>query len=223
VDEPVLPIAEGDLGPGARKSFLIWAESKASGCRNAAPLCQTLLIVANEAGDADLVVAARAGETEAFSLLVKRHWSRLVGLARSIAGEAEAEDLVQECLLTAWRKLSTLREPAAFLAWTQRSVARASVRRARWRALRLPLAAISEPRDPRPDAAGESWTVDVLLARLAPRQRAVMHLTVVEGMSDGEIGARLGIDAASVRSHRRRARERLGPLLREAGPRAGAR
>jgi RNA polymerase sigma-70 factor (ECF subfamily) len=179
--------------------------------------------VANEAGDAELVVAARAGESAAFAVLVERHWSRLVALARSIAGDAEAEDLVQDCLLTAWRGLSTLREPAAFLAWTQRSVARASVRRARWRALRLPLTAIAEPRDPRPEPPSESWTVDLLLARLAPRQRAVMHLTVVEGMSDGEIGERLGIDAASVRSHRRRARERLGPLLREAGPRAGAR
>ena len=179
--------------------------------------------MANEAGDAELVLAARGGESAAFSLLVERHWSRLVALERSIAGDAEAEDLVQDCLLTAWRRLADLREPVAFLAWTQRSVARASVRRARWRALRLPLAAIAEPRDPRPDAAGESWTVDVLLARLAPRQRAVMHLTVVEEMSDGEIGARLGIDAASVRSHRRRARERLGPLLQEAGPRAGAR
>lgn len=179
--------------------------------------------MANEAGDAELVLAARAGESAAFSLLVERHWSRLVALARSIAGDVEAEDLVQECLLTAWRRLGSLREPAAFLAWMQRSVARASVRRARWRALRLPLAAIAEPRDSRPDVARGSWTVDLLLARLAPRQRAVMHLTVVEGMTDGEIGARLGIDAASVRSHRRRARERLGPLLREAGPRAGAR
>lgn len=179
--------------------------------------------MANEAGDAELVVAARAGESAAFARLVERHWSRLVALARSIAGDAEAEDLVQECLLTAWRRLGSLREPVAFLAWMQRSVARASVRRARWRALRLPLAAIAEPRDPQPDAASGSWTVDLLLARLAPRQRAVMHLTVVEGMTDGEIGERLGIDAASVRSHRRRARERLGPLLREADSRAGAR
>jgi DNA-directed RNA polymerase specialized sigma24 family protein len=40
-----------------------------------------------------------------------------------------------------------------------------------------------------------------------------MHLTVVEGMSDSEIGEAMGIDAASVRSHRRRAREALRRLL----------
>jgi RNA polymerase sigma-70 factor (ECF subfamily) len=179
--------------------------------------------VASETGDAELVVAARAGDAGAYSALVERHWARLVALARAIAGEAEAEDLAQECLFTGWRRLSSLREPAAFLAWMQRAVARASVRRARWRALRLPLATVPEPRDPGPGPEAGSWEVERLLARLAPRQRAVMHLTVVEGMSDSEIGERLGIDAASVRSHRRRARERLAPLLSDAGPGAGAR
>ena len=173
--------------------------------------------------DEELVRAARAGKTEAFSALVERHWSRLVALARAIAGEGEAEDVVQDCLLTAWRRLASLREPAAFLAWMQRSVTRASVRRARWRALRLSLGSVAEPRDPRPDPASGSILVELLLARLAPRQRAVMHLTVVEEMSDSEIGARLGIGAASVRSHRRRARARLGPLLRDAGRPAGTR
>ena len=33
-----------------------------------------------------------------------------------------------------------------------------------------------------------------LLAKLAPRQRAVLHLTVVEGLTDHEIGEVLGID-----------------------------
>jgi RNA polymerase sigma-70 factor (ECF subfamily) len=63
--------------------------------------------------------------------------------------------------------------------------------------------------------------VERTLRRLAPRQRAVMHLTIVEGMSDAEIGRMLGIDPASVRSHRRRARERLRQVL--AGPSAGGR
>jgi RNA polymerase sigma factor (sigma-70 family) len=176
--------------------------------------------VANEAADEELVVAARAGDGAAYSALVERHWVRLVALARAIAGEAEAEDVVQDCLVVGWRRLASLRTPAAFLAWMQRAVARASVRRARWRALRLPLAAVREPRDSSPDPAAGGWEVERLLGRLAPRQRAVMHLTVVEGMSDGEIGERLGIDAASVRSHRRRARARLAPLVRGVGARA---
>jgi RNA polymerase sigma-70 factor (ECF subfamily) len=179
--------------------------------------------VADPTDDEALVAAARAGDSRAFSVLVERHWQRLVALARTITGEAEAEDVVQECLLTAWRRLDTLREPAAFLAWVQRALVRASVRRARWRSLRSSLAVLAEPRDPRPGPESGDWSIELALARLAPRQRAVMHLTVVEGMSDSEIGVRLGIDAASVRSHRRRARARLAPLLRPAGLRAGTR
>ena len=59
------------------------------------------------------------------------------------------------------------------------------------------------------------WQV---LSRLALRaQRAVLHLTVVEGMSDREIADALGIAAASVRAHRRRARARVERLAKGPG------
>jgi DNA-directed RNA polymerase specialized sigma24 family protein len=53
---------------------------------------------------------------------------------------------------------------------------------------------------PEPSAAaapGAGLDVARLLAALAPRKRAVMHLTAVEGMSDGEIGAVLEITPAA--------------------------
>jgi DNA-directed RNA polymerase specialized sigma24 family protein len=48
-----------------------------------------------------------------------------------------------------------------------------------------------------------------LLAALPPRQRAVMHLTVIEGLTDSEIGDVMKLRPGSVRAHRRRAREFL--------------
>lgn len=169
--------------------------------------------------DAELVTAAREGDGRAFSTLIERHWARLVRLARSVAGDVDAEDLVQDCLVTAWGKLAALRDPGCFLPWMTRSVARASVRRARRRAWLRPLERWTEPTDPGGGHPAESVHVEGVLRRLAPRQRVVMHLTVVEGLSDREIGAALGIDAASVRSHRRRARERLGSILAPPGGR----
>jgi len=56
--------------------------------------------------------------------------------------------------------------------------------------------------------------VGTLLRGLAPRQRAVLHLTAVEGYSDREIGEALGISSSSVRVHRLRARRRLAELNR---------
>lgn len=168
-------------------------------------------------GEEGAVVRAAAGDEAAFGTLVEAHWGRLLRLARSVLGDADAADAVQDGLLVAWRELPALRQPAAFPAWLTRVVTRRALARARhrapwWRRLR-PLAEAEDVAAP--DQADGNGEIDVarMLAALAPRQRAVMHLTVIEGMSDGEIGRVLGIAAASVRSHRRRARQRLLVLL----------
>lgn len=158
--------------------------------------------------EAELVRRARAGDQVAFGHLVEQHWARLVRLARSVTGEADAEDAVQDGLIRAWRRLSQLTEPAAFGSWLSRVVMRVCLRRARSRAAAfVSLEGVGEPH-----SNSTPWAaLDVgrLLASLPPRQRAVMHMTVVEGMTDGEIAPLLGIAASSVRAHRHRARQRL--------------
>lgn len=158
--------------------------------------------------ESELVRRARQGDPAAFGQLVEQHWARLVRLARSVVGESDAEDAVQDGLLRAWRKLSQLTEPAAFKGWVSRVVIRVCLRRARsQRVVPIPLDSSPEPQfRSNPEAALD---VARLLASLPPKQRAVMHLTVVEGMTDSEIAPLLGIAASSVRAHRRRARERL--------------
>ena len=158
--------------------------------------------------ESELVRRASQGDHGAFGQLVENHWTRLVRLARSVVGEADAEDAVQDGLIRAWRKLPQLVEPAAFGGWVSRVVVRVCLKRARSRkAGFVPLENSPEPRsNPNP---GAGMDVARLLASLPPKQRVVMHLTVVEGMTDSEIGPLLGIAASSVRAHRRRARERL--------------
>ncbi len=158
-----------------------------------------------------LVETVPAGDQEAFCALVRESWDRLVRLARAVAGDAEAEDVVQEALIVAWRKLPALRDSSKLGPWLARIVYRRAVRRARRE--RRPKAAKPLPEPcvtPDPAAGIDVWNI---LRRLAPRQRAVLQLTVVEGMTDAEIGTLLGIAPASVRSHRRRARERVAAML----------
>lgn len=168
----------------------------------------------------DLIVPSAAvslADPAAFAASVEAEWNRLVRLARSVVGEAEAEDAVQDGLIAAWRKLGTLRDPAGFSAWLTRIVLRQCLRRHRWRLWRrfLPLDAVPEPQaQARPDDGIE---VERLLRRLAPRQRAVLHLTAVEGMSDSEIATLLGIAAGSVRAHRRRARQQIDRWMQGEG------
>jgi RNA polymerase sigma-70 factor (ECF subfamily) len=162
--------------------------------------------------DSRLVRRAMDGDREAFSDLAVIHWRRLLALARSIVADLEAEDVVQEGLLKAWRKLGTLREDRAFGAWLTRIVANTAVAKARRRRIFEPidgvaLKAVDSSVDHRID-------VGRLLARLAPRQRAVLHLTTVEGLTDHEIGEALGISRSSVRVHRLRARRRLAEIVR---------
>ena len=174
-----------------------------------------------EETDAGLVRRAQRGDPDAFSSLVERHWGRLVPFARSVVGDAEAEDAVQDALVVAWGRLGDLAEPAAFRAWVLRILGRLCFRRARFRRRFLSLVGLPDRSDPATESVGQAFEVERILRKLAPRQRAVMHLTVVEGMSDSEIGTVMGIDAASVRSHRRRAKGRLQQVL--AGTSAGGR
>ena len=160
-----------------------------------------------------LIQSAQRGEIEAFSALVERHWTRLVSIARSVVGDSEAEDCVQEAMVIVWEKLKTLRDCGAFLPWIIRIVARRSIRRARSRSRFVALEAVAEGADPGSARGSEFIHVEQVLALLPARQRAVMHLTVVEGMTDSEIGNALAITAASVRSHRRRARDTLRQVL----------
>lgn len=173
-----------------------------------------------DTSDAPLVRRAAAGDRGAYGRLVEIHWASLVRLARSVVGDGDAEDVVQDALVHAWAKLRGLREPTHFAAWISRVVMRACLRRKR-RGLRpLSLSEMSRSETEGFEASATSAPdagidLERSLAVLAPRQRAVLHLTVVEGMSDSEIADRLGIRAASVRSHRRRARQRLIRLWKE--------
>ena len=162
--------------------------------------------------ESSLVRRAKGGDREAFSELAAMHWRRLLALARSVVADLEAEDVVQEAFIKAWRKLGSLRNEAAFGAWLTRIVANAAVSHARRRRFFEPIDGVAVV------AAGASLDdrIDVqrLLVRLAPRQRAVLHLTAVEGMTDHEISDFLGISKSSVRVHRLRGRRRLAEMVK---------
>jgi RNA polymerase sigma-70 factor (ECF subfamily) len=162
--------------------------------------------------DAD-VARARSGDQAAFGRLIECRWIRLVRLARSIVGDLDAEDVAQDACLVCWRKLSQLADPARFDSWLMRIVFTRAVRRARWQRVRSFISWDPASAGLAPDAECD-LLVEQILSRLAPRQRAVVHLTVVEGMTDSEIAEALGIRAGSVRAHRRRARQIMKALVR---------
>src|SRR5262245_39175231 len=73
------------------------------------------------AEDGRLVRAARDGDSSAFARLYERygrvvHGLLLARVSRRMSRD-DADDLVQDVFLTAWRRLDSLRDPAAFGGW----------------------------------------------------------------------------------------------------------
>ena len=69
----------------------------------------------------DVVARARSGDAAAFESLVEARVGPMLRTAMAILGsDADARDAVQDALVTAWRELAALRDPAAFDAWLTR-------------------------------------------------------------------------------------------------------
>ena len=68
-----------------------------------------------------LVVRAREGDIDAFESLVDRYETKLLRFClRTLGDRQDAEDVVQDTLVQAWKSLNTLSEPAAFGTWIYR-------------------------------------------------------------------------------------------------------
>ncbi|OPX86348.1 MAG: ECF RNA polymerase sigma factor SigW [Pelotomaculum sp. PtaB.Bin104] len=74
-----------------------------------------------DASERKLVLAAQAGDKEAFSELTQRHAGYSYRVAYSILqNQSEAEDLTQEAILTCYRKLADFRLESSFRTWLSR-------------------------------------------------------------------------------------------------------
>jgi RNA polymerase sigma-70 factor, ECF subfamily len=174
----------------------------------------------SEPGDHAALRAAALGDTAAFDVLVRRHTPRLYRVALRVVGEpADAEDVVQDAWIAAWRGLPGYRSEAAPGTWLYRVVTNAALAHLRRRrpAVGLDQADSPDMVDPGPgpedaaEAAEDAAAVHRALARLDPGQRAAVVLREFEGLSYEEVAEVLDTTVASVRSRLHRAR---GTLLR---------
>lgn len=79
----------------------------------------------------DFVVRAQAGDAEAFGQLFEQFHSRVFAIVmQRLRNTAEADEVTQEVFLRAFRKLSQLKEPAAFPGWLCQIGVRLSINRA---------------------------------------------------------------------------------------------
>lgn len=172
---------------------------------------------AHAAEDAELVSQARSGDESAFADLYRRYARVVHGLLLARIPTAEVDDLVQEVFISAWRRLDSLRDPAAFGGWLAmiaRNRAADFHRRAADVTIQNELPETLESRDV-PSQRMEALAVLEVVRSLPGAYRETLVLRLVEGLSGPEIAQRTGLTAASVRVNLHRGmkllREKLQP------------
>lgn len=179
--------------------------------------------------EAVLLQQAQAGSATAFEILMRRHNQLLFRCARSmVKQDAEAEDVVQEAYLRAWRALASFRADSRLATWLVRIVRNEALGRLRGhKADIIPLGAALSPLaakedDSMVDEIGLSpeqalfrqqmrGLLEARIDHLPEVFRSVFVLRAVEEMSVEDVAQLLEIPEATVRSRFFRARS----LLRE--------
>ena len=185
----------------------------------------------------ELIARARRGDGRAFEDLARRDERALYRHAARIVGAGpDAEDVVQDALLSAWRALTSF-EGTSFRAWLFRIVTNRALDRVRARRRRPEL-----PLDP-PDDEDVTWAEPVAggpqLAEIAAtkealaivedalrdvpdEQRAALLLRDVEGFAYEEIALITGVEIGTVKSRIHRARVAVRNRLVQRGWRGSA-
>ena len=152
---------------------------------------------------------------DSFEEYVAARRGALLRTAYLLTGQhQDAEDLVQVALLKVvpkWSRIADDPEPYVRKVLVHESISR--WRRRRWREVhtdRLPDAPIEGP-------GADRVALRQALARLAPRQRAVVVLRYFDDLTERETAALLGVSVGTVKSQARDARARLRELVPELG------
>lgn len=172
--------------------------------------------------DAELLAAHVAGDRYAFEELVHRHHRQLRRLAFLTSRHHEdADDAVQEALLSAHRTAASFRHDSAVSSWLYRIVVNACLDRVR-RSRTQPTASQYESNhllhlhDPAGDPAPRVATAIVVeraLLQLPLEQRAAVVAVDMQGYSVAETAKLLGVAEGTVKSRCARARHKLARLL----------
>jgi RNA polymerase sigma-70 factor (ECF subfamily) len=143
-----------------------------------------------------------------------------MAIARRLLGNVEdAEDLVQEAFMRALDRLGTFDDTRAFAPWFYRLLINTGINARKSRAMRMaePERSDVPSRGAGPDEVTERRELRerfaAALATLPPRQRLVVSMFEVDGLSTAEIAEALGISRETVRWHHHQARHTLRNAL----------
>ena len=175
--------------------------------------------------DEELVAAFQAGDEQAFVVIVTRYKHRLARLANSVVrNEEDALDIVQEALIKVYKNLKSFRSSSTLYTWLYRVVMNHAIDKVRRRA-KVAVESTSDMLYELPDSVDTSRPdkealrtelrekIFAAVDTLPVKQKKVILLREVEGLSYKEIAQVTGCSEGTVMSRLYYGREQLRKLL----------
>ena len=173
--------------------------------------------------DVELAKRCRNGDAAAFEELYRQHAGRLYNMAFRMAGSSqEAEDLLQEVFLHAYRKLGSFRGDSSLGTWLYRLGMNQCLDYLRGRQAKMKQATdslddegaaeLAAPMSPTPIAVNR-LDLERAIGRLPQGCRAAFLLHDVEGFEHNEVARILGVSEGTSKSQVHKARMKLRTML----------
>jgi RNA polymerase sigma-70 factor (ECF subfamily) len=174
-----------------------------------------------------LLSRARAGDLDAFEMLVRTYQDRIYNLAFRITGNHEdAADAAQDAFIRAYQGLARFRADASFFTWLYRIATNVALDLVRRRPATLPVELPPDhpaPGGPEQEASRREIhrRVQAALGMLPAEFRAAVVLRDLQGLSYEDIARALHVPVGTVRSRISRGREALRAQLTDLVPSEG--
>ncbi len=162
-----------------------------------------------------LIAAARAGDSAAYRQFLAEAAQRIrARLARKIGADSELEDLVQDCLIAVHQKRHTLDPDRPVAPWMNAIANYKLIDHWRKRG-RSPIELDDEADIAVPADTLAEVDIETLLEKLPQAQAEAIRLTHIEGLTNREAGARIGVGVSAMKLRVHRGMQRLKELADE--------
>ena len=149
-----------------------------------------------------------------FTGQVIQHQTALFRTARAIlSSDADAEDAVQEAILSAYTRLDTLRDPEKFKPWLLRILVNQCRTLRRRERPTVDLWEVAEVLPAEGRDTAETLTLRQAVEQLSPELRAVITLFYYEDFTVRQIARTLSLSETAVKTRLSRGRERLRRMM----------
>jgi RNA polymerase sigma-70 factor (ECF subfamily) len=175
------------------------------------------------ASDAQLVARCRAGDQEAWVVLVDRYARYVHAIVVRVyrLDSHDAEDVFQEVFARAFERLDTLRDGDALRPWIAQTARNCAVDTLRRSGRELPVDEVPEDVDDGVARLDEALTVHAALDRLSVECHEILDRFFCRDESYRTIGADLDLPPGTIASRIARCLSRLRDVLDPGGDRAG--